>query len=622
MDQTLEAAPENEEEENKTDALARAQNHAQELLRDYADRDALLEEIDKMYFLDWEDKPKGQDFKYTVSPGPRNALLGAIRLMTSTEPKWNIPYDKNKDEAKGMSEEIEKFCSAIWYHSGRFKQEPLEQTAVNALLRYGLMVLAAYNTEDLKKQATKRGTSKAQKKQLDRLTRRTPYLIEAWDPKGVYPEWGRYGLTAVYRVTPMRVAEIKQQHGEDCLVGLLDEHTTDNDSFYYCDYWDLTWHMAWISEHIGTSGMNIGKYPIMQEKHELPYIPIVVQSADGSHIDNKREYQSLPFLYAVKESGLWDRQNLELTVMYTNLYNIGNTPLLKHVNPTEKELVLDFTVPGGRIPLDPGEELSQLQLDVISPDMLQGLDIATGLIEQSTIYSQALGQPLGANAAYSMVALLQQSGRQSLITPQKRGAWGMGEIFEIIVEIIKDDKSKDSAKVFDQSNSEILTIDKKDIPDDLIIEAILDIDLPQDTLTQANIAGMLVQQGIASRRWVREKILAIGQSDEMDQEIWTDTAGEAMFNQLLEGWIREMIQGAMNPQQGPQQGQTGMPPGGMGVPPEEQMGPPMRNPQGPSVPGTAMQTQEGLIPAQAPGEQPAPPSQNGQIRPPQEGRMR
>ena len=211
-------------------------------------------------------------------------------------------------------------------------------------------------------------TSKAEKRQLDRLVKRTPFLVEVWDPKNVYVEWGRYGITSVYRTAPMRVGELKQQHGIDCLMGVIDENTTDNDTVYYCDYWDMTHHFAWVSNYSGESEMMVGKNPIMQEKHELPCIPIVVQTADGSHVDNKREYQAIPFLYAVEKSELWERQNLELTVMYSNLFQIGNTPMFKHVNPGQKELQLDFTVPGGQFDLEAGEDITQFQKQVITPD--------------------------------------------------------------------------------------------------------------------------------------------------------------------------------------------------------------------------------------------------------------
>ena len=578
--------------------------HANALKQDYAKRDEMLNEIDKMYFLEWDDKPDDRAYKFTVSPSARNALLGAIRLMTSTEPKFNVPHDKNNKDARDLSEKIEKFCHAIWYHSGRFKGVPLEQPAVESLLRYGIMCLAITDTEDLMKISQEKGVGKAQLKQLERLTKSTPFLIEAWDPKTIYPEWGRYGLESVYREVEMRVAEVEQQFGAKAVQEILGKkgEGSKNDLVTYADYWDLDKHIAWISLAEGNEISLVGD-PILDVEHELPCIPIVVQTAEGSYMDVERERQAVPFLYTVLKTKLWERQNLELTVMYTNLFNLAASPTFLHETMGgEGDLVTDFDTPGGRIVLKNGEKFQQLRKDVITADMLQGLNIATGLIEQSTIYSQSLGQPLGANSAFSMVALLHQAGRLPLASPQKRGGWSMGGVMENIMEIVKDKKKAN--QVLNQDGG-FIEIDDKEIPDDLIINAILDVDLPQDMLSQVNIAGMATQNGLASRRWVREKVMNIGQSEAMDKEIWNEQAGEILYQQTLQ----KLIEAGMQPPGGiPQEG---MPPGGM-PPPEEMMGMPGE--------GSAINTQEGLIPATRPGQQPAPPSM--QPRGPQEGEMR
>jgi hypothetical protein len=566
-------------------------------VQDYHNRDDMLTEIDKMFFMDWEDKPEGENYKFTVSPSARNALLGAIRLMTSTEPIFNVPFEKNRKEAQRQSEKIEKLCQAIWFHSGRFRGVPLEQPAVESLLRYGMMVLAIYDTEDLKETIEGRGASKALKNQLDKLVNSTPYLIEVWDPKTVYPEYGRFGLTAVYRSTQMTVGEVKQQFGEDAVREIINtEHGSDNKVITYSDYWNLDKHIAWVSGSEDAGTLAPAGEPIVDEYHDLPCIPIVVQTSEGSYMDYKREHQAVPFLYSVWESGLWERQNLELTVMYTNLFNMGISP--NFVNETQDEngsLEVDYKTPGGRIVLRPGEKYYQLQKDVISADLLQGLEIANRLSEQSTIYSQSLGQPLGANSAFSMVSLLHQAGRLPLVSPQKRGGWGMGAVMEAIFDMIKD---KDEVRQVKGQDGGFLEIEVSEIPDDLLITAKLDIALPQDMMAQANIASMITQQGLASRRWARENILNIGQSDTMDKEMWNDTASEALYQHT----VQKMIQQEIMQQQQAMQGQQGMPP----------QGPPRENPNGPRMAGSAMNTQEGLIPAQRPGGQPAPPNPNPQ----------
>jgi hypothetical protein len=596
-------------------SIEQAMQHAQDLVNDYASQKEMMEDVDKMYFMDWDDKPSGREFKFTTSPSARNALLGAIRLMTSTEPLFNVPYDKNKKEAKAPSEKIEKLCKTVWYHSGRFRGVPLEQPAIESLLRYGMMCLAITDTEDLKKMFDKKGASKAQKQQIQRLVDTTPYLVEAWDPKGVYPEWGRFGLNSLYRTVQMTIAEVIDQFGENVVNKVLSlDNYTPNEIVQYADYWDLEKHMAWISSTASEGETIIAGDPIVDENHNLPCIPIIVQTSEGSYIDSEREYQAMPFLYTILKGDLWERQNLELTYMYTNLFNLAANPTYLYQTIGEDELDVDYSIPGGVIKLRPGEQYRMLEKDVVNKDMLQGLQVADRLFEESTIFRQALGGMggLGANAAFSTVSLLHQVGRLPLVSPQKRGGWGIGSAMETMFYLMKDKGKKRKLK----TKEGFMEFDPDEIPDDLIIESRLEVDLPQDQMNQANIAHLVTQAGLASRRWAREKILNIGQSDEMDKEIWNDQASAQEFERILSNFMREqmMREEAMR-QQGQQQGAQ-MPPEGMPPQGMPQQGPPMR---GMVSPGSAMQAQAGLTPAQRPGTRPAPPT--GEGMPLQEGEM-
>lgn len=592
--------------------VEQAIQHATDLVNDYSSQKDNMESIDKMYFMDWSDKPKGKDYKFTTSPSARNALMGAIRLMTSTEPQFVVPFDKNNKESKRLSEKIEKYCKSIWYHSGRFRGVPLEQPAIESLLRYGMMVLAITDTEDLKKMFENKGASKAELSQVQRLVDSTPYLLEAWDPKSVYPEWGRFGLSAVYRTVEMTISEVIEQFGKEPIYNIIGSDEGDlNQRVQYADYWDLEKHMAWISS-VSTGGESIiAGQPILDEEHDLPCIPIVVQTSEGSFMDSEREYQALPFLYGVLKGEIWERQNLELTYLYTNLFHLAANPTYKHKTNGESDLVVDYDTPGGRVVLQPNEDYVLLEKDVINKDMLHGLDIADRLVEESTLYKQALGGMgnLGANAAFSTVSLLNQVGRLPLVSPQKRGGWGIGHAMELVMEMMKDKNKARKVK----AKEGFIDFDPAEIPDDLIIEGSLEVDLPQDQMSQANIAQLITQSGLTSRRWAREKILGIGQSDEMDKEIWTDQASTREYQRLLERLDQQEM---MMQQQMMQQG--GMPPQGMppqGAPPQQNM----PQPRGPVSPGSAMQAQAGLTPAQRPGTRPAPPT--GMGMPPQEGEM-
>lgn len=608
--------------------VEQARQHASDLEQAYAERDKLFEKMDQMFLMDWQNKPTREDLKFTASPDPRNAAQGAIRLLSATEPVFSVPREKNSAMEESASQ-VEKLCQTIWYHSGRFKQIPLEEVVVESLIRYGMSVMVITDTEDLLSKFGKSG-SKAQKRQVERVARRTPYLVEAWDPRTVYPQWGRFGLTAIYRTVTMTVGEIRQQFGADEVPELAEAE--ESELYQYADYWDLDSHIAWIGTAADSSEM-VGAEPIVNIEHKLPCIPIVVQTGEGSYLD-ERQYQAIPFLYGVDKGNLWERQNLIYTYGFTNLYRMAMNPTYWTDAPESTEITLDTSVAGGIIRTPGGNGIKLLEKDVWNKDLQLGMELANKMIEDSTIFRQALGQPMGSNASYSMVALLHQAGRLPLTSPQKRGGWGIGTVMETMIEMWKDKAESSTGKGKSLKaltrNGKTLELDVQKLPDDLLIEAKLDVALPQDMMQQATIAAQL--NGLAPKEWIRENLLNEGQSDEMDKQIWTEQAADAMVQQKIQTIVQkatleaqqqmqqEQMQQQMMAQQrmGGQQGMMppDMPQGGQ-MPPTQMRKQNRRQPSGPMA--GAMQAQAGMVPTGRPGTQPMPagadqPMQEGEVQ--------
>ena len=246
--------------------------------------------------------------------------------------------------------------------------------------------------------------------------------------------------------------------------------------------------------------------------------------------------------------------------------------------------------------------------DVINKDMLQGLSIADRLVEESTLYRQALGGTgnLGANVAFSTVSLLNQMGRLPLTAPQKRGGWGISTGCEYMFEMMK---YKNNIRQIKMKEGGFVEIDPAIIPDDLIVEAKLKVVLPQDQMNQANIAQLITQAGLTSNRWAREKILNINQSSEMDKEIWEEQAARTVYEMVIQKLTQQDMMAAMQQQQQAMAGQAA--PQNM---PNQQS-----QVRGPVSPGSAIQAQGGLTPSQRPNTKPVP--AEGQGMPLQEGEI-
>lgn len=277
-----------------------------------------------------------------------------------------------------------------------------------------------------------------------------------------------------------------------------------------------------------------------------------------------------PFLYTVDKSGLWKRQNLALTVLYSNVFKIGANPMwMLQQGQVDDQVAMDFDTPGGVISVPPGATLTPVTKLVIDPSVQASLEIAERKSEESTIYRQALGEALGANAPFSMVALLSQAGRLPLINYQRMVGWCIGEACRIALLMLKKHGGGSSKTIH---SGQAYEIKFSEIPDDIDVEVDLAIDQPQDERQNIQTAVMATQgeNPLIPVSLAREKYLGLGQSEDVDEDIWTERFANAQAAIKLQQMI-QMAQMANQPPQpmGPEQM---MPPEQQGAVPPEQMG--------------------------------------------------
>lgn len=525
-------------------------------------RNQIDDRVEQAFLMVWDEESKTrrqmENVKITKHPGARNSLMGAIRLLIAGDPIFSVPRDTNDATANMASENVEKFVSSMWQAAGRIRQQPIHYDVVTSVLAFAETHIAVTKTSDMV-EAAKGGTKAAQVK-AEAMAEITPYVFDVWDPRTGYPEIGNYGLTAFYREVATTSGQIMDEFG-DAARQIYKDPKRRYDNATLCQFWDYENRFVWVDGN---------EQPLIQEKHGLPFIPVVVQLGEGSRLFSKPEYQRQPFLYTMLESGLWSRQNLMLTVLYTMAFAIGSNPLYVYqANQPGKQLSIDWSKPGGIAAIESNESLAPLLKQVLDPSLMTSYDIATRLAEESTIYGQTLGAPLGEDAPFSMVALLHQAGRLPLLVPQRLASWAIADAAKMALLWMKADGI--GAKAGYKHN--LVELKVGDIPDNFELEANLDIDLPQDMLQQANVYKLLTEGDTpaASGAWARENILKIGRPKEMQQEIWSERAGMAMFMQYLQDQIMAMQQrNAPEMMQGGAPGQpSGMP---QGLPPEMMQG--------------------------------------------------
>lgn len=566
------------------------------LKTNHRSRIAFQRQCEDIYLMKWNKAPKEVE-RVTVSPDARNALLGAYRLLIAAAPVFNVDFASGTSVEKTNSELIEKACARIFEESSRVNRKPLHQDVVLSALLYGQVHQGITLTSDLVASAEKSGRGLERAK---RLAAMTPVLFESWNPMDGYYEFDQVGLSCYLRESMMTVADVLSRWGNNA-ADLRDKYEL-TDRVNYAYYWDAENAVCWAAD-----------VPIMTKKHNLPIIPITVQTVDGSKLFAGEEDQVQPFYYTLAKSGLWDRVNVAMTVLYFLIESEGLSPMYIHMLPpgiNEKELDVDFSsVAGGVVHVAQGETYSPiLNKGLLDPAVREAIMMAEQKSTESTIYRQALGEPIQGTGTFSSLALLSQSGRLPLIGPQTLGGYALANSMEIAMELMRVGRAS-----YEHGDVSLMP---DDIPEGLRLSCKLEAKLPQDKLQLANIANLLTggQNPLTSRRWAREEILGIGQSNTMDKEVWTEQATAIRYGMYVQQMIeaekqrQAMEQQAQQQQMQPQQGQA---PQQQGPSPEEMQA--MMQQQQMQQPGQGEQMT--AMPMMAPGQgqqiQGMPPEQAG-----------
>lgn len=565
-------------------------DYASDLKMRYGERDAMFDEMEDIFLCEWDEESQVSDVyentRITISPDARNQALGAIRLLTASDPEFSMPVNENEVGSE-ISEDVEKWCSIVWDAAGRISGDPIHYDIVRSGVLFSEINIGVTSTKDMLA-ATRGNESKGSQRRIEQIAKVTPYIFEVYDPRTCYPDYDALGMRAFYREYDTLVRNIRDQFGDEAIAGIKEKQVTDYDTVTVCDFWDSVYRQVWIKGEQDC---------LIQDEHGLSFIPRVSQIVEGTRLFEEEEDQRQPFLYTLWKTGLWKRANLALTVMWTNIFAIGANPLFIHEQGTADAMVdYDFDVPGGIARVPPGSKFGpMLNKGVIDPSLQYGIEMNDKLVTESTIFKQTLGEPLGSNAPFSMVALLAQNGRLPLVTTQRKASWAIADAMKIALMWMKEEKGNKKVSYAGKTAE----LDYSALPENFELEAKLDIALPQDKLQQANIIGLLVggDSPVMSKRWGRETLLNEGQSEAMQKEIWSEQAADLMFQMYAQELLQKQqmaqqmqMQQMAQQMQGPppeQEQQMRQPPPGQGIPPEMMQGgaqPPQQPPGEPPMP--------------------------------------
>ena len=495
--------------------------HAQDLKATYVQRDKDFEEYERMYLMKFPDNAQFSDYKNnaacrpTLSPSARNKIDGALRLLLSQQPIFHAEtQDEDYDDEK--IEAIEESLSKCWSLSGNTGGRQTHYNMMLSALLYDEMHTAITPTIELANKNKK-------DMRIKRLADRTPLLIESWNPKNGYPEFDTFGLCFYYRETQEDWRSVKNKYA-DILDGKFEDKRYGNATVSIA--YDLEYFGVWIDRQC-----------VYLEEHGLSAIPVDVTLVNGSTFFGKPEEQRQPMLYPILKSKLWERESAILTVMYTQMFAIGLTPLMVYrtQNGDSLDLQMDNLHGFSLATLKAGESLDVISSKGVLPQEVQAVMQQTNdLIDSSTIYDAAFGEKNNGASTFSETSLLAQSARLPLIGPQRMGGFGISAVMELALMTLREKHIN--------FNKNGINLKGSELPDDLKVTVSLDVILPHERLQSATIAKAMVDNRFISKEYAQNVILGVTDTNKQDKQIYEELATDAIKQQKLQSVLAKLAQ--------------------------------------------------------------------------------
>jgi len=466
--------------------------------QDGSARVALYKDLRDLFLMVWTGAPSADWIKEVVSPDAFDAVISVWRLMmASGDPQISVPLVEHGADESEHDDRLERALRAIYHRAERAKEIKLVQDMVLSAAVDGVASLRIGCSADVIAMA-KRTHNTA----LESAASAVPFTFEALDPGTVYSENDVYGLRRVAIIERRTASEIRDFWGEQA-----DTVARDDTEIEVCDYWDREWRCVWLKS---------SEEPILMEKHELPFIPIVRRAVQGTTLWKDHDIPEFPLLYPLHKSGMFEMQSLALTMAASTTSAMGSVPFmaLKKKSPSQPDPVIDWSRPGINVTLVEGQDIVPLASQSIPDALMQILQLAEGKAQEMTIPKVLMGQSPGSSTSFSALNLLSQSGRLPVVPIQKAVSEALASAFEIVLRWIAHNKKK----VTVSASGALAEIDPSLIDEETVwVNVKLEPDLPQDRLSTMNAVNVGTASGLISKKTGREWLHITDSTGEQDQ---------------------------------------------------------------------------------------------------------
>ncbi len=511
------------------------------------------------------------DVRWTRSPSSRNEVVGLHRLVKTSSPHFSVKCDDNN-----WADKMEKFLDTCWKANNEGRRAKVESDLFLSAILSSDANLSVDIIQDL---LSSDDLPAVRKSRLKEKQKRGLFKFNVDPFLTTYPIYGDEGISEYLVDYQMNGLRIKEKWG----VGGLDA----NRLYTVSDYYNLEYR-ALLVDSVSE--------PIKFGKHGVDEIPRFSATADGTDLFPEEHRKRQPFLFSKWKSGLAEREDELLTIIFTSAYSRGVGPLAM-VDPqsisSDGKLkvryagLFRYVLAKGLFADDHAYDANLIKLKEMIDQMGQ----------ESTINSQTLGENIQPGTPYSGYAMASRTGQITIVS-----------ITEAVQQVIKSAALYCLKMYKDGKAGTWPDLKPADIPDKFDMEVTLTVDLPQDSLRTAQVVDNLLKSGVPLSNSFIHDLLQIHDSDAMVFEWLTDQATVSAFRQDLPALVAKMLAILNPPVPTDTSGGASTPPGSEAPPTPG--APSMERPMMPGGPAAARAGAE-ATPAEQPISRPAGPPTGG-----------
>ena len=507
---------------NPDEAKTKLQECWNELRSEYAVRNTLVDEYERLYFLDHHQGKKAKDGeKFITINDPMNVVDLGVGILTASEPRFIASKLQETENNNIASTDVEKFLRGCWYiNSERQEASLYTQTSFNQLDHGATVYRTLWNPEVRSVQTTVNGVPQFAFEEL-------PILMDLIPWKHIYAR--RWSLKPPYQyiifADRRTIGDIEGEYD----VTLEDYSSADKskEKLDYIEYWGWTrgesdGRKKWLVENAVIAGDKWAQKPRLMEGYD--HLPFTIIGGKPTTSD-KPEHQFLSILYAIKNDVYNAEEQLAHLRRITTLYSA--LPFVAKVAATRELPPLDAAL-GSLIKIDPDESFEMAKWPGAPPDLYKQLAHSQQKIQEGSFPSVAFGQGTQGAASGYAVSLLSESGRTRLQQFQHAQERGYEIISRKILSLVKNFAPNAKLSVYAkyQDQPETLSITGAEM-DGFAINVTLKPVFPNDEMRKVNEAAILSNPNIGlPKKHIWEHYLDIDNPDDLERRKLVELAME------------------------------------------------------------------------------------------------